>query len=55
MAVLQDLSSHAMGICSIGAERLIRILCYDVIILMTDEAHFHLSGFVNKQSSLLAG
>jgi hypothetical protein len=30
------------------AERLIGILSEDVIILMTDEAHFHLSGCLNK-------
>jgi hypothetical protein len=29
---------------------LIRILSNDVIILMTDEANFHLSGCVNKQN-----
>jgi hypothetical protein len=32
------------------AERLIGILFDDVIVLMTHEAHFHLSGCVNKQN-----
>jgi hypothetical protein len=32
------------------AEHLIGILSDDVIIFMVDEAHFHLSGSVNKQN-----
>jgi hypothetical protein len=48
MVVVQELSDHDMANCSIAAERLIGILSNNVIILMTDEAHFHLSGCVNK-------
>jgi hypothetical protein len=49
MVVVQELSDGVMANHSMVAERLIRILFNDVIILMTDEAHFHLFGCVNKQ------
>jgi hypothetical protein len=39
-----------MANSSTVSECLIGILYSDVIILMTDEAHFHLSGRVNKQN-----
>jgi hypothetical protein len=50
MVVAQELSNHDMANCSMVAEHLIRILYNNVIILMTHEAHFHLSGCVNKQN-----
>jgi hypothetical protein len=36
--------------CNTVAERLIGMLSVDVILLMTEEAHFYLSGCVNEQS-----
>jgi hypothetical protein len=50
MAVVRELSDHDMANCSMVAGRLIRILSDDVITLMTDEAHVHLSVCVNKQN-----
>jgi hypothetical protein len=50
MMVVQELSDRDMANRSTIAERLLGILCDDVIILMTDEAHFHLSGSVKKQN-----
>jgi hypothetical protein len=50
MVVVQELSDRDMENHSNVAERLIGILNNDVIILMTDEAHFHLSGCVNKEN-----
>jgi hypothetical protein len=50
MVVLQELSDHDMANCSMVVEQLTEILSDDVIILMTDEAHFHLSRCVNKQN-----
>jgi hypothetical protein len=50
MVVVQDLSDCDMANCSTVAEHLIGIFSDDVIILMTDEAHFPLSGSVNKQN-----
>jgi hypothetical protein len=50
MVVVQELSDRDMAKCSTVAERLIRILSDDVVILMTDEAHFYLPGYVNKQN-----
>jgi hypothetical protein len=49
MVMMQELSDCDMANCSLIAEHLIKILS-DVIILMIDEAHFHLSGSVNKQN-----
>jgi hypothetical protein len=49
MAVVQQLSDRDMANRSRVAERLIGILSDDVIH-MTDEAQFHLSGYVNKQN-----
>jgi hypothetical protein len=48
--VMQELSDCDMANRSTVAEHLIRILSDDVINLMTDEAHFHLSGCVDKQN-----
>jgi hypothetical protein len=50
MAVVQQLSDSDMKNRSTVAEPLIGILSDDVIILMTDKAHFHLSGCVNGQN-----
>jgi hypothetical protein len=50
MLVVQELSDHDMANRSTVAERLIGILSDHVVILMTDEAHFHLSICVNKQN-----
>jgi hypothetical protein len=46
MVVVQDLSDRDVANRNTVAERLIGILSDDVI-LMPDEAHFHLSGCVN--------
>jgi hypothetical protein len=48
MVVVQELRDCDMANSSTIAERLIRILSDNVIILMTDEAHFHLPGCVSK-------
>jgi hypothetical protein len=50
MVVVQELSDRGMVNRSTVAGRLIGILSDDVMILMTDEAHFHLSSCVNKQN-----
>jgi hypothetical protein len=49
MVVVMELSDRDMANRSTVAERLIGILSDDVIIIMRDEAHFQLSGCVNKQ------
>jgi hypothetical protein len=49
MVVVRGLSDRDVANRSTVAERLIRIMSDDVI-LVTDEAHFHLSGCVNKQN-----
>jgi hypothetical protein len=50
MVVVQELSCCDVANHSTVAERLIGILLGSVIILMTDEAHFHLPGRFNKQN-----
>jgi hypothetical protein len=50
MVVVQELSDHDMSNHSTVPECLIRILSDYVIVLMTGKAHFHLSGYVNKQN-----
>jgi hypothetical protein len=45
MAVVRDMTSRSTVV-----ERLIGILPNDIIILTPDDAHFHLSGSVNKQN-----
>jgi hypothetical protein len=50
MVVVQELSDHDMTNCSTVAEHFSRRLSNNVINLMTDEAYFHLSDCVNKQS-----
>jgi hypothetical protein len=50
MVVVRELSDLDMANRRAVAERLIGILRDDVIILMTDDAHFHLSGSVNKDN-----
>jgi hypothetical protein len=49
MVVVQELSDRDMANRSTAVEHLAGILSDDVIILMAGEAHFHLSGSVNKQ------
>jgi hypothetical protein len=48
IVVAQELSDHDMANHSRVVERLIGMLSGDVIILMTAEAHFHLSDCSNK-------
>jgi hypothetical protein len=48
--VLQELSDRDIANRITVANHLIGILFHDVIILMVDEVHFHLSGCVNKQN-----
>jgi hypothetical protein len=50
MAVVQELNDRDMANCSMVAEHLIGSLSNNAINLMTDEAHFHLSGCVNEQN-----
>jgi transposase len=47
---VQQLNDPDMAKHSTVAERLIGILSDDAIILMIDEAHFHLCGCANKQN-----
>jgi len=52
IAIVQELSDHDMANRRISSEQLLKMLNDDGVIntvLMTDEAHFHLSGYVNKQ------
>ena len=52
IAIIQDLSDRDMANRRISSEQLLEMLNDDGVIstvLMTDEAHFHLSGYVNKQ------
>jgi len=51
-AIVQELSDRDMANRRISSEQLLEMLNDDGVIstvLMTDEAHFHLSGYVNKQ------
>jgi hypothetical protein len=50
MVVVQELIDRDIQNRSKVAERLIGILSDDVIVLMTDEARFHFSGFVKKEN-----
>jgi hypothetical protein len=53
IAVVQELSDHDMANCRISSEQLHEMLNDDGVIntvLMTDEAHFHYSSYVNKQN-----
>jgi hypothetical protein len=47
--VVQELGNCDMESCSIVADCLLGILS-SIVVLMTDEANFQLSGFVNKQN-----
>ena len=52
-AIVQELNDHDMANRRISSEQLLEILNDGGVInslLMTDEAHFHLSGYVNKQN-----
>jgi hypothetical protein len=49
IGVVQELSNHDMANCSIEVEHFIGILANNLITLMTDKAHSHLSGQVNQQ------
>jgi hypothetical protein len=48
MAIVQEISDDDMANRGTLAERLIGNLSDDALILMTDEAHFHLCGWANK-------
>jgi len=53
IAIVQELSDRDMANHRISSEQLLEMLNDDRVIntfLMTDEAHFHLSGYVNKQN-----
>ena len=53
IATVQELSDHNMANRRISSEQLLKMLNGDGVIntvLMTDEAHFHLSDYVNKQN-----
>ena len=53
IAIVQELNDRDMANRRISSEQLLEILNDDGVInslLMTDEAHFHLSGYVNKQN-----
>ena len=53
IAIVQELSDRDTANRRISSEQLLEMLNDDGVIntvLMTDEAHFHLSGYVNKQN-----
>jgi hypothetical protein len=53
IAIVQGLSDHDMANHRISSEQLLEMLNNDGVIntvLMIDEAHFHLSGYLNKQN-----
>ena len=53
IATVQELSDRDMADRRISSEQLLEMLNEGSVIntvLMTDEAHFHLSGYVNKQN-----
>ena len=52
-AIVQELNDRDMANRRISSEQLLEMLNDDGVIntlLMTDEAHFHLSGYVNKRN-----
>jgi len=52
IAIVQELSDRDMANRRTSSEQLLEMLNDDGVIntvLMTDEGHFHLSGYVNKQ------
>jgi len=52
-ATVQELSDRDMANRRISSEQLLKMLIDDCVIntvLMADEAHFHLSGYANKQN-----
>ena len=56
ISVVQELNDRDMANRRISSEQLLEMLNDDGVIntlLMTDEAHFHLSGYVNKKTSQL--
>ena len=53
IAIFQELIDRDMANSRISSEQLLEMLNDDGVIstvLMTDEAHFHLTGYVNKQT-----
>ena len=53
IATVQELNNHNMANRRISSQQLLKMLNDDGVIntlLITDEAHFHLSGYVNKQN-----
>jgi len=53
IAIIQELSDRDMANRRISSEQLLGLLNDDGVFstfLMNDEAHFHLSGYVNKQN-----
>ena len=52
-AIVQELNDRDMANRRISSEQLVEMMNDDGVIntlLMTDEAHFHLSGYVKKQN-----
>jgi len=53
IAIVQELIDRNMANCRISSEQFLEMLNDDGVIstlLMIDETHFHLSGYVNKQN-----
>jgi len=53
IAIVQELNDRDMANCRISSEKLLEMLNDDgvvITVLMTEEAHFHLSSYVNKQN-----
>ena len=54
IAIVQELSDRDMANPRISSAQLLEMLIDDGVIntvLMTDEAHFHMSGYMNKQNN----
>jgi hypothetical protein len=47
---VQGLHQHDLANCTAFAQNMLEIVADDTAISMSDEAHFHLSGCVNKQN-----
>ena len=53
IAIVQELCDRNMANCRISSEQLLKMLNDDGVfstVLMSDEARFHLSGYVNEQN-----
>ena len=50
MLVVQELNNHDKANRAIFCANFLKLLTDEMVLLMSDEAHFHLSGTVNKHN-----